>query len=75
MKLDKKIKNKKNLELTLLILNKLNINFSLKNEITGQININTDKGLIVYYSNTEKILLNNHSLENKGIIELLKFIM
>jgi hypothetical protein len=62
------------LKFTINELNKLKIKYDLKNIKTGQINIKIKNNLIVYYSNTDKILLNNCSLEKRGLIQLIKVI-
>lgn len=62
------------LKFTINELNKLKIKYDLKNIKTGQINIKTKNNLIVYYSNTDKILINNHSIEKRGLLPLIKVI-
>jgi hypothetical protein len=73
----RKIRNKiklNKLSFTINELNKLKINYELKNIETGQINIEIKNKLIVYYSNTDRILINNHSIEKRGFLQLIKVI-
>lgn len=69
----KKIKQDK-LKFTINELNKLKIKYSLKNIETGQINIKINNKLIVYYSNTDRILIDNHSIEKRGLLSLIKVV-
>lgn len=77
IKIKRNIRNKiklDKLQFTINKLNELKIKYELKNIKTGQINIKIKDTLIVYYSNTDRILIDNHSIEKRGLMQLIKVV-